>query len=413
MTLSDGDVQFKLDETLHQPIMSNQTDDLPEVHDSPCLPFICRTNCHYPRMQQLVKDLTWRLEEHKVKPASLLLFTVEHSNYPVLLGVSMKRPMSHIFVNAALDADQVSLTDARGTLPQFQSSHELMLKLLREHSPNPDSTLDVTVDVWGCSAFLDERTNMLKSNPDKWLCVFTISSEKKAKKKPTVVKLPFGFDQRLRDLKKKGKQRGPVQKKQKTKAKAHPKTKASKSSSASKLPESDSEGSLSSSSSESGGSDNAEKEEEQAAPMSSVVATEQRAVQEVAREIEMCDAQRAETADTVRANLSTGSSSSFFSKELGLDSGSMAVSSRAVCLQCKTKINIHTVRYAWFHSKVKPPGWCHAHCLQRLVKETGMREQAMAKLKQIAEQAKPNPHVYSAVAADAQRILHSLESELE
>ncbi|CAK9000125.1 PARP-type domain-containing protein (Fragment) [Durusdinium trenchii] len=151
MTLSDGDVQFKLDETLHQPIMSNQTDDLPEVHDSPCLPFICRTNCHYPRMQQLVKDLTWRLEEHKVKPASLLLFTVEHSNYPVLLGVSMKRPMSHIFVNAALDADQVSLTDARGTLPQFQSSHELMLKLLREHSPNPDSTLDVTVDVWGDS----------------------------------------------------------------------------------------------------------------------------------------------------------------------------------------------------------------------------------------------------------------------
>ena len=156
-------------------------------------------NCHYPRMEQLGRDLCWRLEEHEVKPGSLLLFTVADSSYPVILGVSMKRPITHIFLNASLDAEQVSFTDSTGALPQFQSSHQLMLTLLRKHSPDPDDILVMSVDAWHCRGFLETSgdATILKSNPDTLLCEFKITSERKAKKKPAIVILPLGFENRL------------------------------------------------------------------------------------------------------------------------------------------------------------------------------------------------------------------------
>ncbi|CAK9052431.1 PARP-type domain-containing protein (Fragment) [Durusdinium trenchii] len=298
MKLSDKEIDNKLDQTLHTPLVKSLTDDLPNAHDSPCPHFICRKNCHYPRMQQLVKDLSWRLEEHKVEPASLLLFTVDSHSMPLILGVSMKKPITHIFVNGALDAEQVALTDASGTIPQFQSSHQLMLELLRRHSPDPSDTLVVSVDVWACSAFIDPG-GMLKSSPETLLCDFTISSEKKTKKKPVVVKLPFGLDQRLKDLRAKKRESQPrtkVQKKSKTKAtKAGPLLKKS-------LP---TESSSSSANSDSEFAEDPNEEEEQSAPMSKVVAAEEKTVQEVAQEVEDDDTQRAATADSAQATLST------------------------------------------------------------------------------------------------------------
>lgn len=404
MKLSDKEIDNKLDQTLHTPLVKSLTDDLPNAHDSPCPHFICRKNCHYPRMQQLVKDLSWRLEEHKVEPASLLLFTVDSHSMPLILGVSMKKPITHIFVNGALDAEQVALTDAFGTIPQFQSSHQLMLELLRRHSPDPSDTLVVSVDVWACSAFIDPG-GMLKSSPETLLCDFTISSEKKTKKKPVVVKLPFGLDQRLKDLRAKKRESQPrtkVQKKSKTKAtKAGPLLKKS-------LP---TESSSSSANSDSEFAEDPNEEEEQSAPMSKVVAAEEKTVQEVAQEVEDDDTQRAATADSAQATLSVqGQSKSFFARQLGLDSAGLASSGRSVCLHCKVKTPINSVRFCWYHSKLKPSAWCHSHCLVPLVKATGMRETTMPKLKEIAKKAQPNPHVFSAVAADARKILQILES---
>ncbi|CAK9020901.1 PARP-type domain-containing protein (Fragment), partial [Durusdinium trenchii] len=328
MDLTDKDIDIKLGETLHHPCETTQTngEDLPNIHDSPCHHFICKKNCHYPRMEQLVRDLCWRLEEHEVKPGSLLLFTVADSSYPVILGVSMKRPITHIFLNASLDAEQVSFTDSTGALPQFQSSHQLMLTLLRKHSPDPDDILVVSVDAWHCRGFLETSgdATILKSNPDTLLCEFKITSERKAKKKPAIVILPLGFENRLKSMRAQARKKGgqasrKVQKKTKVKN-TNPKQKATSSSGSS----SDSEGNASGSNQTCG-----DREEEEAAPMSTVVAREEQAVEEVADEVVSVDLQRHEKAEVIKANTSTARS--FFAKELGLDSAGTATTGRSIC----------------------------------------------------------------------------------
>ena len=408
MDLTDKDIDIKLGETLHHPCETTQTngEDLPNIHDSPCHHFICKKNCHYPRMEQLVRDLCWRLEEHEVKPGSLLLFTVADSSYPLILGVSMKRPITHIFLNASLDAEQVSFTDSTGALPQFQSSHQLMLTLLRKHSPDPDDILVMSVDAWHCRGFLETSgdATILKSNPDTLLCEFKITSERKAKKKPAIVILPLGFENRLKSMRAQARKKGgqasrKVQKKTKVKN-TNPKQKATSSSGSS----SDSEGNASGSNQTCG-----DREEEEAAPMSTVVAREEQAVEEVADEVVSVDLQRHEKAEVIKANTSTARS--FFAKELGLDSAGTATPGRSICLCCRTKINIHTVRYCWYFSKVKPSGWCHSHCLQIQIRQTGLREQAIQKLKEVATQAESTPHLYNPVAADARKHLQTLQSD--
>ena len=336
MDLTDKDIDIKLGETLHHPCETTQTngEDLPNIHDSPCHHFICKKNCHYPRMEQLVRDLCWRLEEHEVKPGSLLLFTVADSSYPLILGVSMKRPITHIFLNASLDAEQVSFTDSTGALPQFQSSHQLMLTLLRKHSPDPDDILVMSVDAWHCRGFLETSgdATILKSNPDTLLCEFKITSERKAKKKPAIVILPLGFENRLKSMRAQARKKGgqasrKVQKKTKVKN-TNPKQKATSSSGSS----SDSEGNASGSNQTCG-----DREEEEAAPMSTVVAREEQAVEEVADEVVSVDLQRHEKAEVIKANTSTARS--FFAKELRLDSAGTATTGRSICLCCRTKIN--------------------------------------------------------------------------
>ena len=80
--------------------------------------------------------------------------------------------MSHTFVLATLNHEEVKFSEDGGSI-QFKSSHQLFWNLLEEHSGSPTETVEIDVDVWTCSAFLDSGdNNALKTNPDSLQCTF-------------------------------------------------------------------------------------------------------------------------------------------------------------------------------------------------------------------------------------------------
>ena len=123
--------------------------------------------------------------------------------------------MSHTFVLATLNHEEVKFSEDGGSI-QFKSSHQLFWNLLEEHSGSPTETVEIDVDVWTCSAFLDSGdNNALKTNPDSLQCTFKISSKRALKNKPVVVKLPFSLDKRYRKTRK-VQEHGPQRKKKKS-----------------------------------------------------------------------------------------------------------------------------------------------------------------------------------------------------
>ena len=120
--------------------------------------------------------------------------------HPRILGVSVKKPKCHMLLRVALEHDQVSLTTSESNAPEFDTSHELLLGLLRSCAASPEVVFLVNVEVWECNAFLEPNTSdyNLKSDPNKQMCKFTISSEIRQKTKQVNVKLPFGVDKMFR-----------------------------------------------------------------------------------------------------------------------------------------------------------------------------------------------------------------------
>ena len=414
-TLPDPEIEKNLDATLHKSLDITETgltNDVADVFDSPCPFFACRENEIYQKIQTtLVKSLSWGLQEHKVEPGSLLVFTFKDSVIPVLLGVVLKKPVTHTLMSVSLDDQQLSLPNCEGNL-EFQSSHQLLFSLLKDHATTLKDDVAISVAVWHCNAYLashDDRpgSHVLKSDAHELHCTFEISTRRKAKKKQVVVKLPFGMEQRMKDQRKKNKTR----KIGKIKAKKTRSTTKSKGSLAS-----NSDSSSSSSFHEENDLSDSEKDvdqeedEESVVPMSSVVEQEQRTAQKVALEVEETDEQRSGVAKTLCAHIAAGKyQSSFFAKECGLDQGSIATSGRAVCLKCKTTIAKDAVRFSWFHSKIKPPGWVHCHCLYQFVKETGLEQRALQQLERIIKEGHKNPHVFNPVVVEADKILKALK----
>lgn len=414
-TLPDPEIEKNLDATLHRSLditESGLTNDVEDVFDSPCPFFVCRENETYKTIETtLVKSLSWGLQEHKVEPGSLLVFTFKDSVIPVLLGVVLKKPVTHMLMSVNLDDQQLSLLNYEGNL-KFQTSHQLLFSLLEDHSAALTDDVTISVAVWHCNAYLashDDRpgSHALKSDAHELRCTFEISTRHKAKKKQVVVKLPFGMEQRMKDQRKKNKTRkiGTL----KTKRPGS-KTKTKRSL------ESNSDSFSSSSSHEENDlldlkkTVDQEADEESVIPMSSVVEQEQISAQKVALEVEETDEQRNGVAKTLHANIASGKyQSSFFAKECGLDQGSLATSGRAICLKCKTKIAKDTVRFSWFHSKIKPPGWVHCHCLYHFVKETGLEQRALQQLDSIIKEGRKTPHVFNPVVVEAEKILKALK----
>ena len=422
MDLSDQDIEKKLDNTLHKPLEVLRPDHVPDVHESPCFHFACRGNPSLARAEQLVKSLSWALQEHDVDAGSMLLFSLSdkpHVSVPVILGVSMKKPMSHTFVLATLNHEEVKFSEDGGSI-QFKSSHQLFWNLLEEHSGSPTETVEIDVDVWTCSAFLDSGdNNALKTNPDSLQCTFKISSKRALKNKPVVVKLPFSLDKRYRKTRK-VQEHGPQRKKKKSlknmgKFKKPQAKKNDPGPIVISSSSSDSESNSSSSETIKDAVDMAEVEEEQALPLSNVVKQEHASVREVAREIETADDQQEQKAQTLQQSFAAAPSrpsqqSTFFSKECGLDEGSLAATGRAICYKCKKTIPINSVRFSWYFSTTRPLAWVHSYCVYPLVKDTGLVKRATERLKAIVEDGNTHPHLFQPVASEAKKNLDLLKS---
>ena len=310
--LRDEEIAKKLDETLRKPLEASEISeevDL-DVHDSPCFHFLCENDPNYLRVKQLVRSLSWELKERNIQAGVLLWLTVGEARQstPYVLGVSLKKPAFHILVRGFLNDSELALTQGPNDLPHFQSSHELMLELLNQHSSNPDEIFIVGIQVWKCNAFISAEAGwMLKTNPETMLCEFTVSSRnQQSKRKPVFVKLPYGFGLRKKASAKKksvkstsrpsSKEVKAVKKTQLKKAK--PETpKASSLASNKASSDGDSSSSTDSDAEEQGssaeGCEGVEREEESVQPMSAVVASEQAEALRLARELEEDDATRA------------------------------------------------------------------------------------------------------------------------
>ena len=429
MSLADAEIQEKLDEVLHKPLAAsdegiNVDRDLDvSVHDSPCFHFLCQQDPHYSNVKQLVKSLSWELKEHNVVSGALILITAgpDKQTLPFILGVAVKKPMFHMLIRAFLDRDRrVRLTESQQSRPRFQCSHEVMLEILQAHSPNPDAICSVDIEVWKCNAFIDRRFGQepnLRTMPVALLHRCTICTRKQhSKKKPVVVKLPFGFGRKPRRKTKNGPNKGKAERKGvrktvvKKAAKQQAKADANSGSTASSNDDDDDSDSSSSHDSEAAEASllEAEKEEEQVQPMSSVVALELKQVPVLAEEVSAEDESRANARNEIETRGEAAVRSSFFSKQIGLWGASVAVTGRARCWQCKNPIWKNTVRYSFFHSVKKPEAWVHNHCIVELIRSTGVKQQACKVLRDII--SKKNNQVFDPVIDDSEKVLRTLEA---
>ena len=95
--------------------------------------------------------------------------------------------------------------------------------------------------------------------------------------------------------------------------------------------------------------------------------------------------QKAAASSFSQAPAST-STSSYFSLTTGLSEVAFATSGRAKCYHCKGVIGKGTVRYSWFHSTTRPPGWLHEDCLIGVAKKNNLTDQALSRLKALSAQ---------------------------
>lgn len=152
-----------------------------------------------------------------------------------------------------------------------------------------------------------------------------------------------------------------------------------------------------------------EAEEERVVPMSNVVAVEQLEAMKIAEEVAQDDAARA---DALERQTKTSSVKTAFSTVLGLTECSEAKTGRSVCFQCKQKIKVNSIRYSWFHSKLRPPAWVHNHCIFAVIQssEPQIKKNSVEKVKQLIEEHRGTPHVYCPLREDCQKLLSILES---
>ncbi|CAK9089611.1 PARP-type domain-containing protein (Fragment), partial [Durusdinium trenchii] len=433
---TDEEIDAFLDESLHKPIEAPEApnDDEQEeslVHESPCFPFLCCQSDNEDRVTRLVKSLYFGLRDHDIKTGSLLLFThtladgSDSISFPCVLGVTMKKPILHILIRASLDDQQVYLVAPGESLPHFQLSHAFFVELLEKHHDSHDTSkpFKMIVEAWECKGFLANNgpTVELRGNPTSLLCKFQISSDQKSQQRKSSgpVKVPFGLD-KINKRRKAGKAKARKKIVNQALKKKDRKAKGAKKEVQKKGLDQRSSDSLSMDSDPSSENDDSANEsgedldqEEIVDPMSSTVKEAEQEVKEAVKEVVESDSTRSVAAARVSQNPASFRSS-FFAKEIGLDACAIAVSGRSVCLQCKVKIAIHSVRFSWYHSTLRPSSWCHSHCLFQLVQATGLKDQAIKKLKEIVSdctnKASSSQNVFDPILAEARKVLAALES---
>lgn len=409
----DKDIAVNLGETLHQALderPKGEVDTDVMILD-PCFPFLCRCDPMYSSVKNLVKSFETKLLAHEMKASTLLFFSTESRSDPkaYLLGVMLKKPCMQILVEAAVIEEaahgisEIQLCSGTG-IPKFRYSHEIFHEFCKGNLSSTLPDLTVTVEAWTCEAFFGEQ-RQVKIRSGMLISAFEVTVRKPVTKKPINVKMPFGLSiPKGKKVRKEHKVKNSVAKQKKVQQSEFPMPGiGAAAESCGAEPDSGSD----TFSEDSGDEVEVEQEAEHVVPASSTVAQEELQLAELKREMEAVDSIRDKAAERIQ----TGKipPSSFFSKEIGLDSGGIAVTGRAVCLACKKPIMKGSVRFSWYYSKVRPHGWLHSFCLLQHAKQTDVEQKTAEKLQKMTRlKAGQNDPGEKAIAEAAVNILKGL-----
>ncbi|CAK9087248.1 unnamed protein product [Durusdinium trenchii] len=116
-----------------------------------------------------------------------------------------------------------------------------------------------------------------------------------------------------------------------------------------------------------------------------------------------------------RSGMSGGT---YFSQEIGLDQGAIAVSGRSKCWFCKAAIPKDTVRFSYFHSRTRPSNWLHSACVAATVRKEQCVEHAKHRLELLLakptssskQQDSSEARIAAAVSVILQELLSSSSS---
>ena len=402
-----------------------------------CLPFLCTLDARCVYVKKMVKELNARINTHGLEPGVLLLFSTLQTSRSYYLGVVLHKPITHMLVEATVRDDQTSeaeITLQEDGSPRFLSSHELFLEFLQALPVATAESAVVDVEAWNCQVFLHQG-HQLKSNPDTLSAKFRITAAARSgsqKAKAEAVKLPFGLQ--------------PDRKPRKRKAEADKKTVAAKRKAKRRIPkpviheelqevvsrfgmtaaldpqrDSGDDINAQSEPGSDGGNDtdvtnadvneyiNVDEESEIVAPASSGIARAESEVPAMVQEVAAMDELRETVAEEMRTNMpGPASSSSYFSKQIGMHEVAFAPTGRSTCLHCKTLIQKGTIRFSWHFSTVRPPGWLHSGCVCNYSKRNSLVEKTIAKMEAIVKESgtagfvKPSAKL-PATAAEQQR----------
>eukprot|EP00438_Fugacium_kawagutii_P030579 Skav232834 [mRNA] locus=scaffold2600:228035:233309:- [translate_table: standard] len=372
---------------------------------------LCQQDPHCDDAVKLVRIFNKAIQEYNVKIGNLLLFSAASDSFVGFLGCCLKRPTLHTFLQAGMSStsDEVFLVDHLSQMG-FLTSHQLFPRL----AATPEEPT-VLVQVWDYTVQVRGHGLVIHSlQVDR---EFTLDpTSKRAARKRATGKLPFGLEMpakkkttSTKKLKRKAKAKGSVQK------------------SAKETDDSDASSSSSSSSSNSANKPSQDvipPESETCVPISEAAQVEEQKGNSLLSKHSFLMESVDQTQDAVRCAQVASSSTSagnevpnpssssgknaktFFSKEVGVDSVGIAVSSRSVCNFCKGKIIKGTIRVSWHHSLLKPSVWVHKDCLRHLILRDGFLCQAKRKLQELKGQWRPSHEIGAALAS----LLSSLDS---
>lgn len=381
-----------------------------------CLPHNCSTDPAMQFANKWVISLHHCLGERKLLPGTLLHFSssVSNESHACVLGVCLKKPIVQTLLHVTFESNgDIIFKRDQNSVAKVTTSHCLLKQFYHENDQGDSTDTKINVQVWNYKLkWVDGHA--LIACAEGVRDEFTISSEKVAatRKVKRKIVLPFGltFSRPKRKQHSRPKRQNP-------KAKAA----SSKPSPPASDPDAKTDSGASSASSADSDSDTAndreddgqdgdgldiEAECDEVIPISETVIQEQTAAAEVAREIESADQQWGELAQECKKT--TCVQKSFFSKDVGLDHGAIAVSGRSICLNCKTTIPKGTVRFAWNYNTLRPHGWLHNSCLYDYVTRNGVTEPTVGKLQAIVNSGSSSSG--GEVQVEAAKILALLQS---
>ena len=394
MDTSDETIGAYLSTTLHRQVQATDLGDDLQTLPVQCSHECCQKNTLRQFAQKLVLHFADIISEHKLKPGALITFCFP-AGEPVscFLGATLQRPKLQTLLQAKFDTsscDYVKIDCHHATgCPKLFTSQHVFLQALSNYRESftgareedlEFNNFSISMEVWAHTVkWVNGHELVPSAEARSFSETLKVHDQRRSRKQPT--NLPFGMKM----------PRKPRQPQQRTGKQSRATRRDSKTGNDNNSGSSEPEGQASSGDDQkvdlSKPVDLSELAASEAVdPVSAVMESEQQNAKKLEQEFKQVEEQKFQIAQQCRG-LDQGrmpsSGKTFFSRTLGLDSVGIAASARSICFHCKEHIPKATVRFAWYHSCLRPHGWVHKHCLLQIAKSTGLEAQTVGKLTEI------------------------------